>query len=101
VDLHLLQLAQTSDCGPHGRGGRGGKVPGASSDNHAAVIVSAAPDADSLSLHVFLSAEGTDVLGVLRDLHLLDGLSEGSAVPGTVLADNTGLLRSLSHVSFF
>jgi len=42
-----------------------------------------------------LSAEGASVLGVLRDLHLLDGLSEGGAIPSSVLSDNTDLLSAL------
>ena len=32
---------------------------------------------------------------MLRDLHLLDGLPEGGAVAGAVLADNADLLRAL------
>jgi hypothetical protein len=37
---------------------------------------------------------------VLGDLHLLHCLTQGGAVPGTVLADNTGLLSTLGHFSF-
>ena len=48
-----------------------------------------------MTLHAILSAESAGVLGVLRDFHLLDGFTEGSAVTGAVLADNTNLLSTL------
>ena len=32
---------------------------------------------------------------MLRDLHLLDGLTEGGAITGTVLPNNANLLRAL------
>ena len=51
-----------------------------------------------MTLHAILSAESAGVLGVLRDFHLLDGFTEGSAVTGAVLADNTNLLSTLGHV---
>ena len=39
-----------------------------------------------------LAAEGTVVLGVLGDLHLLDDLTEGSTISGSVLSANSDLL---------
>ena len=48
-----------------------------------------------MTLHAVLSAEGAGVLRVLRDFHLLDGLSEGGAIASAVLADNTDLLSAL------
>ena len=46
-------------------------------------------------LRSHLSAEVAEVLSVLRDLHLLDGLTEGGTVTGTVLADDSDLLGAL------
>lgn len=43
----------------------------------------------------YLSAEVAEVLGVLGDLHLLDGLTEGGTVTGAVLADDSDLLGAL------
>lgn len=40
----------------------------------------------------YLSTEGAVEFGVLRDFHLLDGLSEGGAIARAVLANNSGLL---------
>lgn len=41
---------------------------------------SAVPDTDGVALDVDLSAEGTGVLGVLGDFHLLHLLTQGSTV---------------------
>jgi hypothetical protein len=42
-----------------------------------------------------LAAEMAGILGVLCDLHLLDRLTEGGTIPGTVLPDNSNLLGPL------
>ena len=55
----------------------------------------AEPDADGRSLHASLSAELAGVLGVLRDLHLLHLLTERGTITGSVLSDDSNLLRSL------
>ena len=39
------------------------------------------PMSSCLSLHLVLATEGAQVLRVLRDLHLLDGLPQGSTIP--------------------
>ena len=69
---------------PDGCGSCGGIVPGTSGHGDPAVFCAALPDADNLPLHVLLAAESADVLGVLRDLHLLNSLTEGGAVPGHI-----------------
>lgn len=43
------------------------------------------PDASDYAFHVVLAAENTVVLAVLRDFDLLDHLTEGGTVPGSVL----------------
>ncbi len=66
---------------PDWSGGSGGIIPGASGHRDPAVLCATLPDADNLSLHVLLAAEGAHVLRVLRDLHLLHSLTQGGAVP--------------------
>ena len=83
--LQLLHLTQPPHGGPDGRGSCGGIVPGTSGHGDPAVFCAALPDADNLPLHVLLAAESADVLGVLRDLHLLNSLTEGGAVPGHII----------------
>jgi hypothetical protein len=39
-----------------------------------------------------LAAESADVLGVLGDLHLLDGLTKRSTITGSILACHSDLL---------
>lgn len=51
-----------------------------------------------MSLDGRLSAECADVLGVLGDFHLLDLLSEGGTISGTVFTGDTDLLGSLRHL---
>lgn len=43
-----------------------------------------------------LAAESTVVLGMLGDFHLLDDLTEGSTVSGTILSANADLLGVVS-----
>ena len=95
------QLPQTADGGPDRGGGGGGVSPGTSGDLDAAVLGAAVPDADGVTLHAVLSAEGAGVLCVLGDFHLLDGFSEGGTIASTILADNTELLSALGHVCSF
>lgn len=42
-----------------------------------------------------LAAEGAEVLGMLRDFHLLDDLTQGSTIACAVLACDPNLLRPL------
>jgi len=58
------------------------------------LAVAAVPDADSLPLHGILAAERARVLGVLRDLNLLDDLTQRGTVTGAVLAGDPDLLRA-------
>merc|ERR1719336_1277601 len=102
VSLQLLHLSQSSHSGPDGSGGSGGVVPGSSGNPlDPALLVAALPDADSLPLHALLATEGAHVLGVLADLHLLHGLTEGGTIPGSVLAGDTDLLGTLGHFRSF
>ena len=50
---------------------------------------------DCLRISTCLSAEIAEVLGVLRDLHLLDDLSQAGTVSGTILSDDPDFLGAL------
>merc|ERR1719411_2271898 len=97
-NLSLLQLPQPPDGGPDAGRGDGGVVPGTTSNDDTAVLVVAEPDTNSLSLHLILSTEGAEILAVLGDLHLLDGLPQAGSVPGAVLAGDPNLLGTLGHL---
>ncbi len=97
--MEIILIILTSDGGPDGSRGRCRVGPGTSGDLDSAVLRVAAPDANSLTLHVVLSAECADIFGVLGDFHLLDGLTHRGAVTGAVLADDSDLLGALGHVS--
>ena len=86
------QLSQTSDGGSDWGSSCCWVGPSSSSNFDATVLCAAAPDADSLTLHVVLSTEGAHVFGVLGDFHLLDGLTEGGTITGSVLAHNSDFL---------
>lgn len=66
---------------PDGGRSGGGVSVGTSSHLDSAILVVAEPDAGGLPLHLVLATEGAQVLRVLRDLHLLDGLPQGSTIP--------------------
>lgn len=103
---------------PDGGRGGGGVSVGTSSHLDSAVLVVAEPDAGGLPLHLVLATEGAQVLRVLRDLHLLNGLSQGSTIPrdpsisldranlfvpipGAVLSSDSNLLGALRHLRGF
>ncbi len=89
-----LSLLQTRDgCADCDGGGSGKHVR---SSSHSLLAPRALPNPGSLTLHRVLSAEGADVLAVLGHLHLLDDLSQGSTVPGAVLANDSCLLSVIS-----
>ena len=66
---------------PDGGCSSGGVSVGTSCHLDSAVLVVAEPDAGGLPLHLVLATEGAQVLRVLRDLHLFDGLPQGSTIP--------------------
>jgi hypothetical protein len=90
-------LAKAPDRAPdRGVGGSGHGVRAASQGLLAALAL---PDANNLALDGVLAAEGAGVGGVLRDLRLLDLLTNHGTVAGTVLAHDSDLLRATSHFS--
>jgi len=91
--LNLSLLAQAADRGSHGHRGSGVEDVCAPSLDLLAAL--ALPDAHSAALHRVLAAEAAEVLGVLADLDLLDLLTQGGTITGTVLAHNANLLRAL------
>ena len=58
----------------------------------------ALPNSDRVSLDSVLAAERADVSGVLADFHLLDLLSEGGTITGTVFTGHTDLCSIVSIV---
>jgi hypothetical protein len=49
----------------------------------------------------YLSTEMAMISGVLLDFELLDDLSEGSTVSGTIFTGNTNFNSSLGHFEIF
>merc|ERR1719158_40141 len=94
--LNLGNLPQSSQGGSHSGGSGGGNDVGAASDGALAGL--AVPDAGGVAADGGLAAEGAGVLGVLRNLHLLDLLTQGGTVASTVLAGHADLLRALGHL---
>lgn len=92
IDLLFLEFSKTSDGTPSSRSSGGAENPG--STGHRLFTGLAVPDADDLTFHRFLSAEGARVFAVLRDLHLLDHLTERRAIPRAILSDDSHLLRA-------
>ena len=88
--LNLRDLPETAQRGAHGSGSGGGDNVGTAGNSLLATL--AVPDASGVALDGGLAAEGAGVGGVLRDFHLLDLLTQGSTVPGTVLAGDADLL---------
>ena len=89
------QLTQTADSrADSGAVGRAQRV-GTTGNGLAAGI--AAPDADGLSAEGELTAEGAEVLGVLRDLELLGALTGVGTIAGTIAAHDAHLDGTLSH----
>merc|ERR1719198_1762204 len=94
-----LHLPETGDRGAD-RDGRGGREdPGPTSDGLPAALGAALPNPCGPPLHRVLSAEGALVLRVLLNQDLLHELTQGCAIAGTVLTDDSYLLRALRHLS--
>ena len=95
-DLGLLSQSSETLDGGLGRNGKGSReLISATSD----LLVSslAVPDADGGSFDSILSAEWRHVSGVLGDFKLLDDLSQGSTISGSVLSTDSDFLSSLCH----
>jgi hypothetical protein len=87
-----LQLTQTTNGGANGDGsGGGGSV---STTGGHLVATRARPDSDVSTLNGVLTAELASVLRVLRNFDLLDLLTDGRTITGSVLSDDSDLLGS-------
>lgn len=76
-------------------GGSSRGAEGPSTTGHDLLAGTALPDADGLALDRVLAAESAGVLGVLRDLDLLDLATERGTVTGTVLSGDSNLDSAL------
>merc|ERR1711915_378368 len=94
-NLHLSELSESSSGGLDGQSSGGLQLPSTSSGD--LLAGPALPDTDGSSLGSVLSTECASVASVLPDLHLLDGLTEGSSVSDSVLSGNADFLGSLGH----
>jgi len=92
----FLDFAQTTDGTANGGGRRSAVDVGAAGNR--LVALGASPDSDALALHRLFATEDAGVLGVLSNLHLLDGLSQGGTITRAVLAGDSDLLRALRHL---
>lgn len=106
--LHL-GAAKSLDRRSHRHGSGRGDRPGASSDDLAALL--ALPNTHARSLDGVLTAESAGVArgprgqqtlrAVLRDLNLLDDLTQRGAITRSVLSADADLLRSLAlHIDY-
>merc|ERR1712072_1568625 len=95
-NLDLGHLAKTTDGRLGSDSGGSAWLPGPTSDDLLAGL--AVPDADVAALQGVLAAELALVRGVLRDLVLLHGLTEGSAVASPVLTADSSLPCALAHL---
>ena len=91
----LSQSSKTLNGGFGCDGSGGGEL--ISSTGDLLIGMFAFPDANGDSLDTVLSAEWGDVFGVLTDLELLDDLSKGGTISGSVLSADSNFLSSLCH----
>merc|ERR1712139_115851 len=96
LHLDLGHLAKATDGRLGGDSSSRAWLPGATGDDLAAGL--AVPDANVGALQGVLAAEGAGVGSVLRDLVTLQLLTDGSTITGTVLTNDSGLLRALAHL---
>lgn len=92
-----MDSAGNAGCRKHLRSDSGSSrgAEGPSTAGHDLLAGAALPDADSLALDRVLAAESAGVLGVLRDLDLLDLTTERGTVTGTVLSGDSNLDSAL------
>merc|ERR1712048_564110 len=96
VNLRLRDHLQAVDGGANLSARGSVHKPCATSNNLSASP--AFPDAHGAPLHGVLTAERAGVLGVLCHLHLLDLLTQGGTIAGSVLSRNSNLLCPLGHL---
>jgi len=88
-------FAKTANGASDGDRGRGRVGPRTAGDRFTASF--AVPNSNDLSLQCVLAAKGAGVGGVLRHLHLLDGLSERRTVTRRILSGDSDFLGTLRH----
>ena len=85
--LFLDSFAETSNGGSHGDGTGGVQSIGPTGFHF--VAATALPNTDSPTLDRIFTAEVAKILRVLRDFLLLNNLTEGGPVTGSVLSGDT------------
>jgi hypothetical protein len=88
------RLSQSCDSGTGSDGSH--SAEDISTTSHDLFASLALPDTSCLSLNSSLTAESAAILGMLSDFHLLDDLSQGGTISGTVFTANSDLLSMLS-----
>lgn len=92
MKLLLDSFAETSNGGSHGDGT--GSVQRVRAASFYLVASAAPPNSDSLTLDRIFTAEVAEILRVLRDFLLLNNLTEGGPVTGSVLSGDTCAFES-------
>ena len=92
----LLDLSQTANSRAHRNGRCRWQSVGPTSNYLTAG--SAFPNSHAFSLDRVLTAKGTTVGAVLRNLNLFHQLSEGATVTCTILSGDSDFLSSLTHI---
>merc|ERR1719197_1151797 len=95
-NLLVLSFTETSNRTTNSDGGSSADLPCTSCNN--LTTRTTVPYTNCLALQSHLSAEYACVSGMLRDVHLLNCLTEGSTITGPIFTYNSCLLGALGHV---
>ena len=96
-NLSFSQFSQTTDGGSNSGSSSSRNSVSTTGDGLSTGLT--VPDTSSTSLNGSLTTEGTVVLSVLLDFHLLGLSSQGRTVSNTELTGNSDLLSSLSPIT--
>lgn len=86
-------LPQPTDCAPHSHSTSSVQSVGTACLDFPTVL--AAPNANSFPLHRILPAKFAEIFAMLTNLHLLNLLPQTGTITGTILSNDSGLLRTL------
>lgn len=86
-------LPQPTDCAPHSHSTSSVQSVGTACLDFPTVL--AAPNANSFPLHRILPAKFAEIFAMLTNLHLLNLLPQTGTITGTILSNDSSLLRTL------